>query len=354
MLSLTQNINRLNKEEQLLKAALDSYSDAIALLRTIPCLANPDFAGVYKDSLREIELRVCAARDQQSLNRSREDLRNLVGEYQAKAEAESAKKEDDLRAVIEALSEATNVLCAQHSSHADRLRLFTNNLQESEKISDLGQMRRRIVGHVRDLRAIADQSRRENDLAVSDVSSQLREFRARLDVAERRATLDGLTGLLNRGEGEARLNSMIEAGHDLSAILVDLNSFKKINDTWGHAAGDQVLKTSARILANFVRSGDLVCRWGGDEFLAILRCNEEVVRQRAAALDPLLRAPQKIAILGKLIEVSVSGAIGIACHRTGESALDFIARVDTDMYREKGRKVSPPAKPVPSGILASA
>jgi len=335
MLSLKRNISRLDKEDQLFQSALGAYVNAISVIRNLPIAADPEAIRDYRESLREIELHISQARDAEVLDRSRETLRELVREYQTKAEAAATKKEEDLREVMEALGEATRVLGLQHSGHADRLQTFTNNLSESEKITDLGLMRRRIVSHVRDLRAIAEQSKCENETALSGVQSQLAEFSVRLDSAERRASLDGLTGLLNRGEGEARLNALIGAGHQLSAILIDLNGFKKINDTWGHAAGDQVLKTYARTLASFIRCGDLVCRWGGDEFLAVLRCDEETAAQRAAALGPSLRATQKIVVLGKLFEVAASAAIGVTGHRAGESAQDFVARVDAEMYRDK-------------------
>jgi len=346
MLSLKRNINRLDKEDQLFQSALGAYVNAISVIRDLPIAVDPiasdkESIQQYRESLREIELQITQARDAEVLDRSRETLRQLVREYQEKAEAAASKKEEDLREVMEALGEATRVLSQQHSGHADRLRTFTNNLSESEKITDLGLMRRRIVSHVRDLRAIAEQSKRENDSALSGVQSQLAEFSARLDNAERRASLDGLTGLLNRGEGEARLSGLIGAGDPLSAILIDLNGFKRINDTWGHAAGDQVLKTYARILANFVRAGDLVCRWGGDEFLAVLRCGEEIAAQRAAALEPLLRATQKVVVLGKLYELAASAAIGITGHLAGESAQDFVARVDAEMYRDKKQRTEP-------------
>ena len=355
MLSLKRNINRLDREDQLFQAALGAYASAVSVIRNLTIatasgLGDKDAIQEFRESLREIEAEISHAREAEALDRSRESLRNLVSQYQEKTQAATAKKEEDLREVIEALGEATRVLSQQHCGHADRLRVFTNNLQESEKITDLGQLRRRIVGHVRDLRAIAEQSKKENTAALGDVQSQLAEFSARLDNAERRASLDALTGLLNRGEGEARLNALIESGHQLSAILIDLNGFKKINDTWGHAAGDQVLKTYGRTLANFVRSGDLVCRWGGDEFLAVLRCAEEQARQRAQSLNALLRAPMKIVVLGKLFEITASAAIGVTGLQVGESAQDFVARVDADMYRDKNERTRNSS----SGLMAPA
>jgi diguanylate cyclase (GGDEF)-like protein len=336
MLSLKKTINRLDEEDQLFRAALGAYVSAIAVIRNLPLATDAESIRAYKESLRELQAQLNNAHDAEVLDRSRDALRDLVEEYRAKAEALALQKEEDLRAVIEALGEATQVLKEQHSGQAGRLGAFTDRLQESVGLPDLGQMRRRITSHVRDLRQISDQHRRENESAIASFRTQLAEFTARLDRAERRASLDGLTGLINRGEGEARLETLVAAGDDLTAVLVDLNNFKKINDTWGHAAGDQVLKTSARILANFFRPGDLVCRWGGDEFLAVLKCGEQAIRERVSHLDAQLRVPQKVVVLGKLYELTASAAIGVAKWLPGESAADFVARVDADMYRGKG------------------
>lgn len=336
MLSLKKNIKRLDLEDQLFQAALGAYVSAIAVIRNLPLATDAESLREYKEALREIEIQLTDARDAEVLDRSREALRQLVDSYRAKAEVEAARKEEDLRAVMVALEEATQVLSEQHAGQSLRLDTFSERLQDSAKLSDLGQMRRRITHQVRELKEIAEKTKRENDATVSGFRSQLVEFSARLDSAERRASLDALTGLLNRGAGETRLQTLIESGQGLTAVLVDLNSFKKINDTWGHAAGDQVLKTTGRILANFFRPGDLVCRWGGDEFLAVLTCSENTIRERVAILDTQIRTPQKIVVMSKVFEVTVSASVGIATRREGESGADFISRVDADMYKRKG------------------
>ena len=103
------------------------------------------------------------------------------------------------------------------------------------------------------------------------MESKLNEFQERLEQAEKRATTDSLTGLLNRGEGERRLRRHIDAGKIASIRRIDVDGFKQINDCWGHTCGDQVLRVFSRNLEQLVRPADAVCRWGGDEFLVFLQ-----------------------------------------------------------------------------------
>jgi diguanylate cyclase (GGDEF)-like protein len=346
MLSLTRAMNRIENEERLYKTALGCYLAAISLMQECPLEAEPDVYREYKNTLREIQSDVSNTHEPEVLDRSCQTLTGVLRNYYGNAAAIASGKADDLRAVMSALGEAAQLLGEQQVGNAEKLREFTNHLQETGKVTDLGRMRRQIMSHVASLRAIGDASQRESIQTLSALQSQLVEFSNRLDNAEQRACLDALTGLLNRGEGELRLGRMIGAGRTACAIMVDLNRFKHINDSWGHSAGDQVLKTCARILADQIRAGDLACRWGGDEFLLILQCGETIAGERAKTLKEKLRVPQKIVMLGKIIEIATSASVGVTELREGETVEDFVARADAEMYRDKGGEDGTSARPM--------
>ncbi|HEV2928904.1 MAG TPA: GGDEF domain-containing protein [Propionibacteriaceae bacterium] len=136
---------------------------------------------------------------------------------------------------------------------------------------------------------------------------------------------DPLTGLANRAALDARL----APGGPVGLLLVDLDGFKPVNDTWGHDVGDEVLRLVAERLVGCVRSGDLVARLGGDEFVIVVEASavDTVARHVTAALG----APYSID--GRVLAVGAS--VGVAHSATGADPDALLRRADQAMYEAK-------------------
>jgi diguanylate cyclase (GGDEF)-like protein len=158
------------------------------------------------------------------------------------------------------------------------------------------------------------------------------------------ATVDALTGLYNRRFAEQRLAAEAgrsqRQGHALTLVAIDLNNFKQINDTYGHPAGDQVLKEFAERLQGGVRVSDLAARMGGDEFLVILPdCPPEQARALISRLGPL-----SVDYQGEKIPVTFSA--GWVGYEMGEAPDQFLERADRTLYADKrARKARAPQVP---------
>jgi len=147
------------------------------------------------------------------------------------------------------------------------------------------------------------------------------------------AMLDPLTGLHNRRYAQDRLVAEIARAQrqksSLTVLMMDVDDLKQINDRWGHAAGDLVLKTFGNRLGKAIRGSDLAVRIGGDEFVALLpECDPNQVRHvldRLAALEVQVEA-QKI---------SFRFSAGWADYRAGETPEQFLERADHALYVEK-------------------
>jgi diguanylate cyclase (GGDEF)-like protein len=154
------------------------------------------------------------------------------------------------------------------------------------------------------------------------------------------ATHDGLTGLPNRSLIEQRIEQSIaqarRAGRIFAVLYVDLDRFKVINDGYGHAFGDAVLKAVGECLVDLVRPGDTVARHGGDEFLILLPEPSEPADATAVAQRIVDQLAQPVIATGR--EVHVSGSVGVSVFpRDGLTCQELIAHADAAMYRAKGQ-----------------
>lgn len=170
-------------------------------------------------------------------------------------------------------------------------------------------------------------------LALAIQHSRARLQRDLFELARR----DALTGLANRRCFQERLEDAVGSGlrgHPAAVLLLDLDRFKMINDTLGHAAGDAVLVEFSQRLRQSVRQADLVARLGGDEFAIILQDLEHASRPGQVA-DRILRAMQvPVQLPGASLQVATS--VGVALCQAGETSADrLLARADEDLYRAK-------------------
>ncbi len=161
------------------------------------------------------------------------------------------------------------------------------------------------------------------------------------------ALLDPLTGLFNRRYIEQRLESEIARskrhGRALAVILFDLDEFKRVNDTYGHAAGDALLKAFAERLSKATRGSDAAARYGGDEFLVVLpECKPENVQQVLKRLNGIC------AEIDDQTSLPIAFSSGWADSVQGESAKELLLRADAELYASKRRK--PSAQPQPVAI----
>ena len=148
---------------------------------------------------------------------------------------------------------------------------------------------------------------------------------------------DPLTGLNNRAALDNDLEQELDFANRhnlaLSIIILDLDNFKDINDTYGHIAGDDVLKKLAICMAECIRRSDIIYRYGGEEFVVLLR-NTSTAGARLLA-ERIRKAVKKLVSKHNNLEIRVTASLGVATLKSNETKSNFIQRADAALYQAK-------------------
>jgi diguanylate cyclase (GGDEF)-like protein/PAS domain S-box-containing protein len=159
----------------------------------------------------------------------------------------------------------------------------------------------------------------------------------KIHTLEKLSLMDSLTQLANRRFIELELNSRFSEhkryGVPFGVIFMDIDFFKRFNDTYGHRMGDRVLRTIAKTFLNAARPSDLMGRWGGEEFIGILRgVDQDSLRSTAERIRSLVEKSQ---IREKRLELYVTVSIGATLSQDDDTPSSIIQRADALLYRSK-------------------
>ncbi len=169
---------------------------------------------------------------------------------------------------------------------------------------------------------------------------EMQKLKKELSNAKREASMDSLTGLYNRRSFDRRLQELITAAQgrqdSFCLLLLDIDRFKRVNDSFGHIVGDRVLSEFAKQISKLTRRSDFLARYGGEEF-AILLPNTRLTNAFTVAEN--VRGTLELVRLRRSNSGECLGAVtvsvGVACHRLGETADALIGRCDQALYRAK-------------------
>jgi diguanylate cyclase (GGDEF)-like protein len=258
----------------------------------------------------------------------------LWGEQSAAhSEAETA----EVKELLIVLAQTAASVGERDQSYTQSLHQFTTRLRAIANLDDLSHIRASLVRQATELKTYVAKMEQESQTLVTQLKTDISTYETKLKEAEELASRDPLTGLPNRRNIEERIATRMAAGQGLCVVVVDVNQLKKVNDVHGHLAGDHLLQQFAQELRSSLRSTDLVGRWGGDEFIA-------VVAGDAAGAEAQIERMQKW-VFGEYtlrpgkgsgeVKVSVNAAAGLAEWKPGETAKSLIERADAAMYAQK-------------------
>ena len=266
------------------------------------------------------------------------DMNFPVQQKQPKAITKALRQTEKVKALVD---EAAQDLSSVNEDLKDSLEAG-NPLKKMEEVLEQSEAIEVKVQDAADTLAVVNLELKDEVRARHILEFTLEAVKEREAAARHDAVHDPLTGLPNRVLFNDRLeHGLAQArrhGWVLAVMFIDLDGFKKINDTHGHAAGDSVLKLVASRLSGSMRDDDTVSRQGGDEFLYLLTevKNQQDLSTVAEKILASIQSPCSVTVDGRTINASVGASLGISIFpKDGATPQELIQSADTAMYRAK-------------------
>ena len=323
----------------LLAAILECYQSALLVMGKSGVQACPGVSSDLQQQLAELGNQISSDLTPSGVKKTETRVEEQLRQWGGQSAEYFKAKADEVRELLLLLARTAQSLGERDQRYASQFTQFTSRLQRIANLEDLTQVRASLVQGAAELKTYVDRMAQDSRESVAQLQAEVLTYETKLKAVEELALRDSLTGLANRRNTEGRIEWRIAHQQVFCVMMVDLNHFKQINDTYGHPAGDSLLKQFSQELRSNLRASDVAGRWGGDEFIVILDCNLAGAKCQVERMRKWVLGEYTVQRAGGAgdAKIPVDASIGLAEWKKGETMEMLVERADTAMYEEKRR-----------------
>jgi diguanylate cyclase (GGDEF)-like protein len=302
--------------------------------------ACPGLGSGLKENLDKLGRKLLADADCATLQKAEAGVRDQLKDWGQQTARHYLQKSDEVRDLLIVMARMAESVGDRDERCAGQIRAVTATLTEVASLEDLTEIRASIVRSAEDLKSSIDRMASEGKAAMDSLRLQVSAYQAKLEKAEQLAFRDALTGVRSRLCIERHIELQLTAGTHFCVAIVDIDSFKQVNDEYGHLVGDEILIQFAKELSTSCRTNDLVGRWGGDEFIIVLDGSLDEAAAQSARVTKWVCGNYTIEREPVPLKLKINASIGVAESLPGVTMQELLARADSAMYDQKGNRSS--------------
>jgi len=250
-------------------------------------------------------------------------------------------RENEFKEIIELLTNAIATLNAENDSYSQEIYEQTEKIEQITLLDDIRKIKTALSNEVKRIRKTIQEKQSHDQGRIEALSKRVSSLNVELKKTMAESLKDGLTGVYNRKAFDMHIRDLLERStvtrSTFSMLILDIDSFKKINDEYGHQIGDRVLMAMVYRCRDFIRSEDFFARYGGDEFVIILpNVSLRNATKKARHLSKAIASSQySVSDIKEGLNLSFSVSIGVAAYKTGDTEKTAIMRADKALYVAK-------------------
>ena len=333
MILLKQSIEE--DAEHLLRTTLNSYHAALNTVGEAAAQACPAAGEDLQSALQNLSAALANPVSELEVAGITQAVQDALKSWAENAFRLFQRRTEEMQDVLLMAGMAAEQVGERDKRYTKRFTEFSERLQSTSKLSDVTAIRQSLGQHTADIKSYVAQMVKDSDGTIAQLRAQIASYESKLEEMEHIASEDPLTGLSNRRKVERHIETRIRSEKVFSVISLDLNGFKKLNDTYGHLAGDDLLKQFATELRTVFRAHDVIGRVGGDEFIVLVDGDLAVASARLERIRRWVNGSYAVKGNPDAPKVNVSAAVGAAQWNPGESMRDVLGRADAAMYADK-------------------
>ena len=245
-----------------------------------------------------------------------------------------SERESELWRLLNLYQDHQKVDHAANKQFHEAIRGTHERIGNIVRLDDLRQVRERLEAEINRASALLEQKAQADEDRAASLTAQVMQLEAALVAARHEAMRDAMTGVYHRGGFHTQLEAALQSPVPCALAMIDVDNFKGINDTLGHLVGDHVLKTAVQLLGKIARPGDVIGRFGGDEFCLLA---PGTPAQRLAERFDSLTSPRTLNLKfdGRLCSARLSFSVGVAGSVPGDTVESIIQRAGEALYEAK-------------------
>jgi diguanylate cyclase (GGDEF)-like protein len=316
---------------------LESYRAALLAMGKSGARAFPTAGSDLQQSMASLEKRLAANLTASLVKETEAEVEEQLQQWGGCTAEYFKTKTNEVKELLIVLARTAESMGERDHRYANHFSEFRAQLQTIADLEDLAQVRSTLVQQANELKTYVDQMAQDSRESVAQLQAEVTTYETKLKAVEQLASQDSLTGLANRRKVEERIEWRIAHEQVFCVVILDLDRFKQVNDTYGHPAGDNLLQQFSQELRANSRSTDIVGRWGGDEFIVVLDCDLETAKSQIERVEKWVLGEYTIQSTAgvKEAKLEVAASIGVAQWTAGQTMPQLIASADSAMYREK-------------------